>query len=147
MSETRHPKAILKAWWTAVVALICMACIPFSAAADPSGAYSVQGTSADGQRYSGTVSVTRVDEIYRVIWLRNGREIQGIAIGGAFSEGSLTVGPAHSSDLMLSIGFSDQGRIGNATLFLQRNDTFEGYVAREGDGKASQEVWTPIPAQ
>lgn len=115
------------------------------ASADPSGAYRVAGlVTSTGQSYSGTVTVSLAGEIYRIIWLIDGREIRGTALGGAFDQGSLTVGPAHPEDLMLAIGFLDGELTGSATMFLQRSGTYEGYLALEGDTAARQETWTPM---
>ncbi|MEM7191107.1 MAG: hypothetical protein AAF439_15960, partial [Pseudomonadota bacterium] len=88
--------------------------------------------------------VSLTGEVYRVVWIVDGREITGVALGGAFDQGNLTVGPAHPEDLMLSIGFVDGELRGTATMFLQTNETYEGYLAREGDLRTLREVWTPI---
>ncbi|MGB6534816.1 MAG: hypothetical protein WBF58_02520 [Xanthobacteraceae bacterium] len=61
------------------VLLLCNAAIAF--AADPLGTYDVQGTSPDGSKYSGTVTVTKTGQTFRVIWTIGSDEYNGTAIG------------------------------------------------------------------
>ena len=51
-------------------------------AADPVGKYTVSGTNPGGNgQYSGTVSVTKTGETYRVIWIVGGTQYVGTGIG------------------------------------------------------------------
>ncbi|MGD1924598.1 MAG: hypothetical protein ACFB03_10480 [Paracoccaceae bacterium] len=57
------------------------------AAADPVGTYSVEGVSAGtGDRYSGSVEVSRSGDRYIVEWTLDGAARSGVAMGGAFSQ-------------------------------------------------------------
>ncbi|MEL7468527.1 MAG: hypothetical protein AAFN27_08730 [Pseudomonadota bacterium] len=113
------------------------------AAADPVGTYSVEGVSAGtGDRYSGSVEVSRSGDRYIVEWNLDGAARSGVAMGGAFSQGSFVIGPAHQDDLMLAIGFSDQSGFGTATMFLQPTGSYEGFVVHSDATLAGQETWT-----
>lgn len=51
-------------------------------AADPVGSYSIQGTNPDGTgKYSGTVSVAKTGETYRVVWVVGSTRYVGTGIG------------------------------------------------------------------
>ena len=51
-------------------------------AADPVGSYDVEGTNPGGKgSYTGTVTVERTGETYRVIWLVGGTRYVGTGIG------------------------------------------------------------------
>jgi hypothetical protein len=51
-------------------------------AADPTGSYSVEGTNPGaGSRYSGTVTVERTGQTYRVVWNVGGNRYIGTGIG------------------------------------------------------------------
>jgi hypothetical protein len=53
-----------------------------SFAADPVGSYRVQGTNpGSGSPYSGTVTVERTGETYRVVWVVGGTRFVGTGIG------------------------------------------------------------------
>lgn len=121
-----------------------LALLPALALADPSGVYRVDGTDGANQAaYQGTVTVERVGEKYSVVWSINGREIRGVALGGAFSEGAFMIGPAHRDDLMLAIGFSDGSAFGSATMFLQQDGSYEGFQVNSNGARSGQERWTP----
>ncbi|WP_407050215.1 hypothetical protein [Methyloraptor flagellatus] len=64
------------------VALAFAACLmPAVALADPVGKYDVEGKGPDGEEYSGTVSVERTGETFRVVWLIGGEKSVGTAVG------------------------------------------------------------------
>lgn len=50
-------------------------------AADPVGKYDVEGSSPDGSKYSGTVTVTKTDQTFRVVWIIGDTRYIGTAIG------------------------------------------------------------------
>ena len=51
-------------------------------AADPVGSYSIQGTNPGGKgSYTGTVTVTKTGDTFRVIWLVGGTRYIGTGIG------------------------------------------------------------------
>jgi hypothetical protein len=54
----------------------------FAFAADPVGRYSVEGANPGGKgKYSGTVTVEKTGETYRVIWVVGGTRYIGTGIG------------------------------------------------------------------
>ncbi|MEM9061064.1 MAG: hypothetical protein AAGD13_11445 [Pseudomonadota bacterium] len=111
--------------------------------ADPVGTYTVEGLSAgSGERYKGIVNVSRSGDRYLVQWDLSGKPRTGVAMGGAFSQGSFVIGPAHQDDLMLAIGFSDDAGYGTATMFLQPTGQYEGFLVRSDATAAGQETWT-----
>lgn len=58
--------------WSAVAAF----------AADPVGSYNVEGTNpGGGSRYSGTVTITKTGETYRVVWIVGNTRYIGTGIG------------------------------------------------------------------
>ncbi|MFN3657220.1 MAG: hypothetical protein ACK4UO_08205 [Pseudolabrys sp.] len=69
----RHLFAVALALaWSAVAAF----------AADPVGTYSVEGTNpGGGSRYSGTVTIAKTGETYRVVWVVGGTRYVGTGIG------------------------------------------------------------------
>ena len=126
-----------------IVSMLCAIAFPLAASADPTGLYRVSGV-APGAAYEGTVKVSRLDEKYEVIWSIGEKEIRGVALGGAFYQGSFMIGPAHPADLMLAIGFSDGATFGTITMFLQSDGSFEGFRVASESAKAGQERWDPI---
>ncbi len=51
-------------------------------AADPVGDYAVEGTNpGGGSQYRGTVSITKIGETYRVVWVVGGTRYIGTGIG------------------------------------------------------------------
>ena len=126
---------------TAIATLVAAA--PVSA--DPVGKFSVKGIApGTGDPYEGVVEVTKSGERYRVEWSLGKLRRTGFALGGAISEGSFVIGPAHPDDLMLAIGFSDNSGFGTVTMFLQPDGHYEGFLVHSGADLAGQEVWTAI---
>ena len=63
-----------------VAALLCSVASAF--AADPVGAYRVEGTNpGSGSKYSGTVTIEKTDQTYRVTWVVGASRYVGTAIG------------------------------------------------------------------
>jgi len=125
---------------------IVLAVLGFApAVADPTGTYTaVVGLPEAGQPLRGSVTVTRVDEAYRVVWTFGNAVMTGIALGGAFNRGDLVVGPAHVDDLMLVIGYRDGEGYGSATLIKQIDGSYQGYRVSNRSGKAIPERWMPV---
>jgi hypothetical protein len=66
----------------AAFAAIMLLAITTAFAADPTGRYSVQGTNpGNGSAYSGTVTVEKTGETYRVVWVVGGTRYVGTGIG------------------------------------------------------------------
>lgn len=115
-----------------------------SAFATPIGTYTVDGIGPNGGKaYSGVVSVEQVGEKYLVVWTIQNKKREGVALGGAVSQGTFMVGPAHPDDLMLAIGYQDGKVFGTATMFLQAHGGYEGFLVQSDGNTAGQETWTP----
>jgi hypothetical protein len=115
-----------------------------STSADPTGTYTATIGQPGGSRLlTGSVTVTRVDESYRVVWDLDGAMTTGIALGGAFNRGDLVVGPAHADDVMLVVGYRDGEGYGSATLIMQIDGSYQGYRVSSESGKAVPERWVP----
>lgn len=115
------------------------------ACADPTGTYDATIGQAKGSPpLEGRVTVTRIDESYRVLWKMDGATMTGVALGGAFNRGDLVVGPAHVDDLMLVIGYRNGDEFGSATLILQLDGSYQGYRVSSKSGKAVPERWVPV---
>jgi len=115
------------------------------ACADPTGIYTATIDQPAGEPpLKGSVTVTRVDESYRVVWNLNGAAMTGIALGGAFNRGDLVIGPAHINDLMLVIGFRNSEEYGSATLIMQIDGSYQGYRVSSRSSKAVPERWVPM---
>jgi hypothetical protein len=63
------------------VAAVLLWGIAAAYAADPVGAYDVQGSSPDGSKYTGTATVTKTGETFKVIWVIGSDTYTGTAIG------------------------------------------------------------------
>lgn len=75
-------------------------------AADPLGAYDVQGTSPDGSHYSGTATVNKTGQTYKVIWLIGSDTYTGTAIG---DKDFLAISYVSGSDSGLALYGADGG--------------------------------------
>lgn len=64
-----------------VVAAVLLWSVTAAFAADPLGRYEVQGSSPDGSKYSGTVTVTKTGQTFKVVWLIGNEKYTGTAIG------------------------------------------------------------------
>lgn len=118
------------------------------ALAEIEGIYLVEGNRpGSALAYTGRVTVALVGEKYTVTWEIDGAQRVGVGLGGAFSEGSFMVGPAHPDDLMITIGFSDGATTGAATMFLQDTGNYEGFYVESGSDFAGFEVWSPEETQ
>ena len=76
-------------------------------AADPVGRYDVEGTNpGGGGRYTGTVSVERTGETYRVVWMVGGTRYIGTGIG---DKNFIAVSYRSGSDTGLALYGADGG--------------------------------------
>jgi hypothetical protein len=76
-------------------------------AADPTGSYTIDGTNPGGKgTYSGTVSVTKTGETYRVVWVVGSTRYIGTGIG---DKNFLAVSYKSGSDTGLALYGADGG--------------------------------------
>jgi hypothetical protein len=111
-------------------AIAASAAILFSTAAfagDPVGKYSVEGKNPDGNGgYSGTVSVEKTGETYKVTW----------NIGG-----TIFVGTGIGDRNFIAVSYKSGNNTGLA-LYGEESDHWAGVWAYQGGRKMGAEVWT-----
>jgi len=117
---------------------------PAMALADPTGAYNLSGVNPDnGQKYTGTVEVTRTGETYSVSWKIGGSEFIGTGLGAKIVDGSrFEMGVASADDIAISVGYISGNSFGTAMYFEQPDGSWQGVWTYGGSKKASPETWT-----
>ena len=96
-------------------------------AADPIGTYDVEGTNpGGGSRYSGTVTVEKTGETYKVTWNIGGEVYVGTGIGS--SEG-------------LAVSYRSGNQSGLA-IYGAKGDDWEGVWAWTNGRTVGGEAWT-----
>ena len=107
------------------VAMLCNVAVAY--AADPVGQYSIRGTNPGGNgNYSGTVTVSKTGETYRVIWVVGGTRYVGTGIG---DKNFIAVSYKSGSDTGLALFGSDGGN-------------WAGVWAYSGAREVGGEIWT-----
>ena len=97
-----------------------------AALADPTGKYDVAGTNPSGSKYSGTVSVQKTGDTYKVIWNIGGTQYNGTAIG---------------NDEFLAVSYTSGSNTGLA-LLSDQGDEWKGIWTYAGGTKIGTETWT-----
>ena len=117
----------MRAWpmWGLCAALLA---VPLIARADPVGRYTVEGRNpAGGSSYSGTVSVEKTGQTYRVVWDVGGTRFVGTGVG---------------DKNFLAVSY----RSGNSTglaLYGEENGSWIGIWAYADGQELGAERWTP----
>ena len=97
-----------------------------TALADPAGRYNVAGTNPGGSTYSGTVSVQKTGDTYKVTWNIVGTQYVGTAIG---------------NDEFIAISYVSGSNTGLA-LLSEEDDEWKGIWTYAGGTKIGTETWT-----
>jgi hypothetical protein len=97
-----------------------------SAAAQVTGQYKVDGQNPDGSTYSGTSSVEKTGDTYRISWNIGGTRYTGTAIG---------------DDDAIAIGYKSGSETG-VTLLVKQGDSYVAVWAYIGARKLGAEKWT-----
>ena len=97
-----------------------------TALADPAGKYDVAGTNPSGSTYSGTVSVQKTGDTYKVTWNIGGTQYNGTAIG---------------NDEFVAVSYVSGSNTGLA-LFGADGDGWKGIWTYAGGTKVGTEAWT-----
>jgi hypothetical protein len=99
-----------------------------AAFADPVGRYNVEGTNpgANGSSYSGTVSVERTGQTYKVVWVIGGERFIGTGIG--------------NKDF-LAVSYRSGSQTGLA-LYAPDGDGWAGVWTYAGGTQMGTEHWT-----
>lgn len=114
------------------------------ALADPTGTYQVTGTNPDsGGTYTGTVTVTRTGETYRVVWDIAGTRFTGTGLGAVIRNNKFTIGPADENDIAISVGYVSGKTFGMAMYFLQDDGSWNGVWTYGGSRDVASETWRP----
>jgi hypothetical protein len=96
-------------------------------AGDPVGRYQVQGTNPDGGgAYSGTATVEKTGDTYRVTWNVEGDRYTGTAIG---------------NEKFIAVSYRSREQSGLA-LYGAEGDGWEGIWAYSGGNQLGAEKWT-----
>jgi hypothetical protein len=97
-----------------------------AACADPAGKYDVAGTNPSGTTYSGTVTVQKTGDTYKVTWNIGGSQYNGTGIG---------------NDEFIAVSYVSGGNSGLA-LLSEQDDEWKGIWTYAGGTKIGTEVWT-----
>jgi hypothetical protein len=96
--------------------------------ADPVGKYDVEGTNpGNGQSYSGTVSVTKTGQTYKVVWVIGGTSYIGTAIG---------------NEEFMAISYKAGGNNTGLALYAPKDDDWVGVWTYSGGTEMGTEHWT-----
>jgi len=125
-----------------LVAAALLLAAPALAWADPTGTFKVQGTNPDsGKDYTGSVTVERAGETYKVTWKVGNTEYVGTGLGAKFNGNRFEMGPASPDDTAISVGYISGKTFGMAMYFLQPDGTWQGVWTYAGTNKAAPENW------
>jgi hypothetical protein len=97
-----------------------------AALADPVGKYDVAGTNPSGSTYSGTVSVQKTGDTFKITWNIGGAQYNGTAIG---------------NDEFLAVSYVSGSNTGLA-LLSEQGDEWKGIWTYAGGTKVGTDVWT-----
>ena len=128
--------------------MLAVLMLPAAAMAGPEGVYHVKGVNPDdGQDYTGTVKITRKNELYRVVWQIGNDKTVGIGLGLRLVDGQMVAGPASEDDTGISISYASGETPGSATYTEFSDGTWRGVWAYKGYRKVSTEEWIPTVRQ
>ncbi len=107
-------------------AILCISAVA-PAWADPTGTYSVKGTNPgnDGT-YSGTVTITKTGDTFKIVWKINDDVTTGTAVG---------------NDDILSIGYASGSKPG-VGLYVKDNGVWKGVWSYLGQTSVGSEIWS-----
>jgi len=112
---------------TLFAAAVLAASFAAPAWADPSGTYSVDGTNPDGgAAYTGTVTVTKTGDTFKVDWTIGDHTVTGTAVG---------------NDDLLSIGYSNGTQPG-VGLYVKQDGKWKGVWSYLGQTSMGTESWS-----
>jgi hypothetical protein len=101
--------------------------VTFSAWADPSGQYAVEGIELDGTPFKGELQIAKMGDVYALTY--------------TFDDGTVQEGSAIGDDEFLAYGYGDDEEIG-VGLMTAEGDTWQGVWTNLGANKMSTETWT-----
>jgi hypothetical protein len=109
-----------------IAASLAFVLVSSAALADPAGRYAVSGTNpGGGSRYSGSVTVQRTGDTYRVTWIVGGQRYDGTGIG---------------NNEFIAVSYRSGNDTGLA-LYSQDGDNWKGIWAYAGSQKIGTEIW------
>ncbi|MFV0332760.1 MAG: hypothetical protein ACK5JR_01610 [Tropicimonas sp.] len=111
----------------AFITLIALVFSTLLALADPSGLYSVEGVSLDGEAYKAELQVVKSGDVYELTY--------------TFEDGTEQHGSAVGDDNFLAYGYSDDENTG-VGLMTAKDGKWEGVWTQVGASKMSTEMWT-----
>jgi hypothetical protein len=99
-----------------------------AALAEPTGTYRVAGSNpTDGSKYSGTVTVQKTGDTYKVTWVISGSQYDGTGIG--FND-------------FLAVSYASGSDTGLALYGQQADGGWKGVWTYAGSRKLGVETWT-----
>jgi hypothetical protein len=129
---------------SSVILACALMATPSLALADPTGTYNVVGRNVDnGNVYKGTVEVSRLGPVYKVVWNIAGKQSVGTALGSHFeNDTTIATGPATDKDSGLSVGYINNNSFGIGTYYLKPDGSWSGVWTYNGSQHITSETWT-----
>lgn len=94
---------------------------PPSGFVDPVGVYAVKGTNPDGSAYSGTITVTKTGQTWRVVWKSGDQTVNGTAL---------------VMNNLLAVGYD-----GGVGIYRPQGNGWVGEWAERGQTNFGKETW------
>ena len=127
----------------AIISACALILAPTLALADPTGTYKVAGHAADGSStYQGTVEVTRTGPTYKVVWVIDGKQSIGTALGMHVDGATVTTGAATDKDVGLAVGYLNKDSFGIGSYARKADGTWSGIWTSGNSQKIITETWT-----
>ncbi|MGX9966956.1 hypothetical protein ACVFYP_26775 [Roseomonas sp. F4] len=110
-------------------ALVALPLLASPAAAQRAGAYVVEGSGADGSRYSGAAQITPTGpQTWRVTWRVAGETIEGVGV---------------DNGRVLSVAYIQAGVLGSALYEVQPDGSLAGLWTSGREGGLGRETMSP----
>lgn len=109
-----------------VATCIMVACVSATALADPAGKYDVSGSNPDGSAYSGTATVEKTGDTFKVTWAVGEKHYNGTGIG---------------NDEFIAVSYESSGETGLA-LYSAESENWKGIWSYAGGSRLGKEIWT-----
>ncbi len=111
---------------TLLASLAVLLAATFTAWADPSGVYAVQGKTPKGEEYAGELEIAKVGDVFELTY--------------TYADGSEQSGSAIGDDSFLAYGYGDDDEIG-VGLMTSEGSNWSGVWTFVGADKMGLETW------
>lgn len=109
-------------------AILAAFLLSFSTLADPSGLYTVEGVSLEGEAYSAELQIVKSGDVYELTY--------------TFDDDTTQQGSAVGDDNFLAYGYGDEDALG-VGMMAAKGGKWEGVWTHVGASKMSTETWAP----